>query len=196
MYPILQRRRGTVLLLCLYFSLPLCGQITLSPEFSTQLDQNRLQFLFASDTDYKAYRNSLNDYLPCDFAVRSRRERLQIRYLVEPLDSTHHLSFQPDVLAGRMLTHLAQNNQAASMTMHQLSEEEARQDFGADWASIYFFPPKREFSDYQHCRMLVLYREGQAMAYVFYLFNKPPLELNDRLHTLQFQEAEVVLGEP
>ena len=195
MLPILQRRWGALLLLWLGLCLSLPAQITLGEDFATQLDQHKLDFVFAQGTDYRPYRHCINEFMPTDFAMRSRSEHLQIRYLIEPLDSTHYLSYEPHLLASGMIMHLGKNEREAVVTMHELPDEQAQRDFGADWAAIYFFPPKKVFSDYAHCRMLVLYREAGTMAYVFYLFNEPSPALNDRLHTLHFREEQVVLGD-
>ena len=168
---------------------PLVGQVDLPPEFAQQLTDNELQFVFAADSDYRPYRYQLNDYEPCDFAMRSRRERLQIRYLIMPLDTGDYMSYLPQMMASRMVSHLTKNEEEAVISMHELSQEQTEGDFHADWARIFYFPPKPQFSDYEHCRMLAIYREGKTMAYVFFLFDKPPVQLNQRLVTLQFTEA-------
>ncbi len=188
MWPFYRLHRVALVLLLGLGSLPLSAQPELPTDFQSRLDQYQLQFLFAADSDYRPYRYQLNDYQPCDFAMRSRRERLQIRYLIEPLDTNSFMSHLPQMLASRMVTHLAKNEEESVISMHELSEEQTLDEFHADWARIFYFPPKTNFSDYEHCRMLALYKEGVAMAYVFFLFDKPPVQLDQRLLTLQFLE--------
>ncbi len=64
-----------------------------------------------------------------------------------------------------------------------------RRDYQADWGKVFFFQPKTGFSSARHCKMLALYREGQSMAFVLFLFDEPGPVLDRRALALRFREA-------
>lgn len=175
-------------LLCLSGPTTCFGQLELSAEFEALLATHDMTFVPEALPDYRWVRYPNHTYQRSDFVVYSRKEKLQIRYFLQPLDTTDQMSYLPQLLGSRMVTHLARNEDESVISVHGLAAEQVAIDFRADWGRIYYFPPKEQFSGYQHCQMLVLYREPDLAAYVFLLFDDPPPSLNDRLLSLQFLE--------
>ncbi|HMQ49805.1 MAG TPA: hypothetical protein PKA00_20325 [Saprospiraceae bacterium] len=181
------KKRIIVCCLSLCFISGVFSQVKINPRFEQLLQDANLVFLEPTESSYRAVKALKNDYLDSDFIIRSKREGLEIRYVIQPL-SVGEADFWPHVEASRLLTHLASNEEDGVMVGHRIEENQLLQAFGADWAAYYYFEPKSAFGAYRHCRLLALYKEGQAMAYVVFLFNEPSRELEQRLLALQFEQ--------
>jgi hypothetical protein len=170
------------------FSLRLSAQVELSAGVQQKLDEARIEFLEPLEATYKDIRMVRNDYLDYDFAIRSRREQIEIRFLIEPLKESNPVAYAPHVRTVRMLMHLARNDDAFVMSGIDVRETDLQEQFNADWGKIFFFTPKEGFSRYKECKMVALFREGQGMAYVFFLFDKPSRALDNRFYALRFMD--------
>lgn len=169
-----------------FFYSSLSAQVDLSPDFQQRLKETRIEFLEPLEAKYKDIRVARNDFLDYDFAIRSRREQIEIRYLIEPLTESNPVAQAPHVRTVRMLMHLARNDDVFVMSGIDVRETDLREQFNADWGKIFFFTPKEGFSRYQECKMLALFREGRGMAYVFFLFDEPSRALDNRFYALRF----------
>ncbi len=72
-----------LLLLCCGAASSATGQVKQDPDFAARLEQAGLELLLPIDSDYRSlpvWRNDLQSY---DFAIRSRREKLEMRYLID-----------------------------------------------------------------------------------------------------------------
>jgi hypothetical protein len=153
-----------------------------------QLAASQLTFTWPASGDFRVYRRFDSDFQPTDFALWSRRARTEIRLLIQPEDTTRRRRLPwPHLEASRMVTHLADNEENTLIAAHDLDPAAVREVLGGHWARMYFFPPKELFAPYDHCRMLCFYREGVATAYVFFLFDDPPAELDEWLGILRFE---------
>ena len=68
----------------LFASLPLIAQVELSPRFARLLNLADIDFITPVEAKYRdvpVFKNSFQEY---DFAIRSRKEKMEIRYLVKP----------------------------------------------------------------------------------------------------------------
>ncbi|MCB0637688.1 MAG: hypothetical protein KDC54_13755 [Lewinella sp.] len=152
------------------------------------LSTHQLLFDWPPSGDFRQYHRFASDFQPTDFALWSRTARTEIRFLIQPTDTTNRRRLPwPHLEASRMVTHLADNEENTLIAAHDLVPEAVDRVLAADWAKMYFFPPKDVFAGYDHCRMLCLYREGVATAYVFFLFNEPPDEMDEWLGVLRFE---------
>ncbi len=165
-------------------------KIDFSDSFLEKLEAVGLDFLAPLDTDYKDVFVVRNDWLSYDFAIRSRKEKLELRYVIEPADADNPLHSVPTVQFTRLLTHLATNEQEAVITVHRLSSGDLEL-FNADWGKVAFFKPKNGFTDKHNCKLLSLYREGQGMAHVLFLYNKPTEAIDNRFYALRFRGEEL-----
>lgn len=173
--------------LCLPFGLQ-AQKIDQSAHFQELLLACQLEFLAPLDAGYKdvsVLRNSVQNY---DFAIRSRKEKLEIRYLLEPYQENNPGFETPHIRSIQKLMHLASNEQDFVMTGLDVDPELLKEHFNADWGKIFFFRPKLRFCNYQHVKMLSLFKEGQGMAYIFFLFNEPTRDLNNRMYTIRFRD--------
>jgi hypothetical protein len=122
---------------------------------------------------YKTIRLRKNRFLECDYGIRSRKEKLEIRYAIEPIEAGSRASLIPHVKAFSMATHLATNSEESVISKLSISPESLTEDFNADFGEVYVFKPKSAFSEKLYCQMLVLYKEGKGLVYVFFLFDDP-----------------------
>jgi len=177
-----------IFFLCLYlaFSLPVTGQVDVSADFKQKLQTAGIEFLEPLENSYKDIRVPRRNFADYDFAIRSRKEKVEIRFRIDPLDLDNPVAYAPHVRSTRMLLHLASNNDNFYMSGLPVRESDLTEQFNADWGKIFFFTPKEDFSIRKECKMLALFREGQGMAYVFFLFDEPSPELDYRFYALRF----------
>lgn len=165
---------------------PLAAQITPDSSFARQLAAMNLEILQPLESDYRVRKPVENDYLTCPLVVRSRREKLEIRYAVRPVVDLGYLADAPHIAAGNLATRLASNDEDTFLAVHSLPAASVRDNYGADWLRLYTFPPKRGFSERAHCQMVAMFREGVGIAYVFLLFDQAPELLEARTNALRF----------
>lgn len=163
------------------------AQIKYSENFLHLLDHAQIDFFEPVEGSYKEIRLQKGTFQPCDFGIRSRKEKIEIRYLVAPYNEHHYVFRAPHVEGLRMASHLAVNEEDAVITSIGITEDELKENFNADWGKIYFFQPKDSFSEREHCKMLALYAEGKGMVLVFFLFDEPSRELDNRHLALRFK---------
>lgn len=166
----------------------LAAQVPLPETFASSLDAMQIDWLEPVEMSYKPSRQANNSYQPCHFGMWSGREKMEIRYLLAPIDSTEVAV--PHVAASRILWHLASNDEENYIAMHSISDRQLKEDFNADWGKVWFFKPKGAFSNRDHCKMLALYREGRGMAYTFFLFDQAPITLDQRFFSMRFISQE------
>lgn len=163
-------------------------KIEMPAPFLELLQKAGIEFYEPLEAGYKDIEPWPNPYQPCNFAIRSRKEDLQIRYLIEPWKDNDPISANPHVAIFRTLSNLATNADEALISAIQPTRADLQKDFNADWGIVYFFQPKEGFSEKPFCRMVALYKEGKGMAYIFYLFDDPANEALDRRYmALRFQ---------
>ncbi len=172
---------------CLWLFQMAAAQIELTETFRQLIEGARIDFYQPVEGSYREVRLLKTPFQPCDFAIRSRREKIEIRYLIAPYSEYSPVFQAPHVECFRLISHLATNEEDAVITSLRISEDELQEDFNADWGRIYFFQPKKSFSDFRHCKMLALHAEGKGMALVFFLFDEPSPELDNRYLALRFK---------
>lgn len=165
------------------------GQLEYSDSFLYLLENAQIDFYEPVEGKYKAIKLQKEVFQPCDFGMRSRKEQLEIRYIIAPYSENSPAFNAPHVESARMVAHLATNDPDAVITILSMDELELRDKFNADWGKVFFFKPKEQFSTSKHCKMLSLYAEGKGMALVFFLFDKPSTELDNRFLALRFKDV-------
>lgn len=179
-----------VLLLALFCTGSLSAavaQIDIPYTVMQRFEQLGAEMIYPIEADYRYRLAHKNDYLTYDFAIHSRRERMEIRYALLPAAELGELAGYPHVAASRLLMHLAANDEDAVVTTHTLPADEVRYDYQADWVRMFHFRPKKGFSEANHCRLLAIYREGYGMAYVLLLFDTAPEQIDSRSLALRFR---------
>ncbi|MBK7871601.1 MAG: hypothetical protein IPJ74_13480 [Saprospiraceae bacterium] len=120
----------------------LIAQIEFTDNFRHLIENAGIDFYEPTEGSYKEVKLQKHTFQPCDFGIRSRREKLEIRYLVAPY-SEHNIAFKaPHVECFRMVSNLATNEEDAAITSLIISEDELKENFNADWGKIYFSNPK------------------------------------------------------
>lgn len=177
----------------LLFPMVLSAQkIDIPQDFNQLLEQVDAYLILPLENGrYKDIRPFSNRWMNYDFSIRSRKEKLEIRYKVVPYRE-NDLRFQaPHVLAMQAMMQVATNDEEAVVSRLPISERSLKEDYLADWGQLFTFVPKIGFSQSSTCQMVSLYREGKGMVFLFFLFDRAPAELDYRRLAIAFGEEEV-----
>ncbi|MCB0630039.1 MAG: hypothetical protein R2824_25265 [Saprospiraceae bacterium] len=167
-------------------------RIDIPQDFNQLLEQvDAYLILPVEDGGYKDIRPFTNRWLNYDFSIRSRKERLEIRYKVVPYKEQDLRFHAPHVLAMQAMMQVATNDEEAIVSSLAISEKSLKEDYFADWGQLFTFVPKLEFSQKSTCQMVSLYREGKGMILLFFLFDRAPAQLDYRRLAISFGEGEV-----
>ena len=178
-------------LLLLTFLLPIGSALaaqgfTPSPDFVALLDTMELRLNPPLNADFKPVRRRANKYLPDQFVVYSREEKLEMRYSLLPEGEGNRYAGQPHLRSMTTVMNLGSNEEDAVISVHSFGEEEMAV-FNADWAKMYTFRPKDSYSDKRMAQLVAIYREGRGMAYAVLLFDKAPATLDGRQLAMRFR---------
>jgi hypothetical protein len=178
----------TLAILWALFVLPGFAQpLEVAPSFAEKLEAMDATLSLPLDAGYESVLPVDNPFQNYDFAINSEIEDMEIRYFVLPYNEQDTVTMSPDVLCLRTSTAVATNDEDSFVSMLPIMRRELVETFGADWGLVYFFRPKTEFAAYQHCRMLMLYKDQVGSMFVFFLFNDPNNEAVDlRYPAVQF----------
>lgn len=115
-----------------------------------------------------------NDMVPHEFRVKFKNEDLEIWIAVKPYDSLKTASQMPHIEAGRIAINATTNDdeEETVTTVLKLSDEYARETFGADWGREFYFKPKKQLIDKENCRLLSLYKEEIGQLNILFFFDK------------------------
>jgi len=180
--------RPLLLFFCLLGSLlftpSLDAQVKLKKDFLTTLEAARLQYFGPLEDSFKAIRVRRNQVLDYDMAIRSKKKNLEIRYAIQlPKTLTY-----PHMNSLSLATSVASNEEDTAVAVHDISKEDLKTFYNADWGATFYFKPKTGFSSRKYCKMLALHAEDKASVYVFYLFDKINEELDQQLYPFRFEE--------
>ncbi|MCB9285845.1 MAG: hypothetical protein H6560_00905 [Lewinellaceae bacterium] len=164
------------------------GQARVDEHFRQLLKQAGVEFLEPVEARYKPAHVKKNPFQNYDYAIRSRKEGIEIRYLIRPYRQDSPVADAPHVEAARLVMHLATNDQDFLIAGREVAPEALSGFFNADWGMQYFFRPKTGFADWKHCELLALHKDGQGTAFVLFLFDEPSRELGNRFYALRFRE--------
>ena len=111
----------TILFTAFIFSLN-AQQNTFSKDFLNLADQIGLElYIPTENTDYKVGKTHKNNYQSYDFVMRSRKEKLEIRYKIIPYDIANPLTVNPHVQVMRTVASVASNDEEAVLPSHDIS---------------------------------------------------------------------------
>ena len=182
-----------LLMLFLSVTLPILVQaqrVDLPEDFSTLATDMAVDFMAPLDAGYRDVRTFPNPHQKYEFAIRSRKEKLEIRYHLEPEVDNQPMTRIPHVRCMQMIANVASNEEDTRVSALSLPDSIRLDQLNADWAKVFFFTPKKTFSTRYTCQMLAMYKEGRGMVFAYLLFNKPPMELDNRLLTVRFEAIE------
>ena len=159
--------------------------------FEEKLKRTKLEWLEPLETAYKIISPKKNVFQNYDQAIYFRKERLEIRYLILPYESSDPTADLPHIKSGRLMLNWSSNMEEFTGSAFSYTDEAAKNDFNADWANEYLFKPKKVFSDYPNCRMLSIHIKGVGTAHVFLFFDEIPKMLDARTISLRFLENPI-----
>jgi hypothetical protein len=171
---------ATAALYCLLPQWSFAQNIERPDRFAQLLQQAGVEFFEPLDAGYKDYEPFENQYLNCQYAIRSRNENLEIRYHVLPWNEKDYMASAPNIATFLTLTQVATNADDAIISALRPDGQSLLRDFNADWGMTYIFTPKPAFADSPLCKMVALCKEGQGTVFVFFLFDDPGNEAIDR----------------
>ncbi|MBK7406675.1 MAG: hypothetical protein IPL49_11760 [Saprospirales bacterium] len=167
---------------------PLYGQPLDFPAFlQEKLRSMQVEVYLPLDSDYRVRPTHPDDFQTCDYAIGSRSEKMEIRYLAMPYQKDDWESQYPHILAARIATHVATNAEDVPMTLLSLGTKELA-EFNADWGVVYFFTPKNLVAERRFGELLVLHKEERGTILVFFFFDDPDNPAID----LRFQSARFI----
>ena len=159
-----------------------------TPAFYSLQEETGVEIFQPTESDFKAAKVMQQPFQKYQAAIRSRKENLEIRYVLEPFQSDNTLSAAPQVQMMRTVMSAASNEEDAVIAYHNIADAEL-EFFNADSGKTAFFTPKAGFSSRSFCKLVTLYKEGRGTISVFFLFddaNNPAVE--ERYFSLRFEE--------
>ena len=170
----------------------LLAQLDITSNFQTKLTATGVNFLTPVEHHFKVVNVSQNDLQPHDFAIRQKKDKVEIRYWVLPdtgiiAGGYPHINFSSRTMT---LASNDDNEVVSTISLIQLSEKTLTEKYHANWGAISFFTPKKSFSDKRYCKMVGLYREGLGYVYTFFLYNNVNVDFNAGYDLLEFKEWE------
>lgn len=178
--------RALFLALIFPVAVSLAAQLPITPEFNALLDSFNLRLNHSADDDFKLKPNPENDYLADQLTVYSKDEKLEMRFHLRPENERDIYYQRPHMRTSMLVLNLASNDEDAVTTVHAFDDEELL-TYGADWAKMYTFRPKRSYSPHATAQLIALYKQGRGLAYTVLLFDKAPETLEDRQFSLGFR---------
>jgi len=163
-------------------SISIHAQIKFSEDFFQKMEAMQMEFLQPLEASYKKIKVKKNLILKYDSAIKAKKEDMEIRFALKPESVPNQF---PHMQATSMTVSIATNEQDTKMVMHEMSKKDL-EEYDADWGLTAFFSPKDMFSEKKHCKMISLYKEGEGMAYVFFLFDKPSEEVDMQKYCLKY----------
>ena len=181
-------KKSLFFLCALFFAIGSFSQkIEYPPHFHQLLNQVEAEFFEPLDAGYRDYQPLENEFFNSHFAIRSNREKMDIRYFIVPWNDENPNASNPNIRTFVTLTNVATNAEEAVISAIQPTKETLLKEFNADWGMTYFFQPKDVFSEREHCRMIALCKEGKGTVFIFYLFDNTNNEaLDTRYLALRF----------
>ena len=177
----------TLFILLLLFSQKTTAQIEVPQAFQELLTATQSVFVQPLENQYKKTKVHENYILTADFAIRSKKKDLEIRFHLIPEKEGDPLNNVPHMRCFNMANSVATNDEEARVAYHEMSKAE-REKYHADWGATFFFQPKDIFSRKKDCKLITLYAEGKGIAMIFYLFDKATEEVDLQEYCFGFEE--------
>lgn len=158
----------------------------LPAEIVTLLDTVGVSLYGLDAGDFRIRENRPNDYLDDQLTLYSKDEKLELRFHLRPARAGDPMAELPHLRAHTLAMNLGSNDEDAVTTVHSFGPEELAV-YGADWARMYTFRPKRSYSERAHAQFIAVYRKGRGTVYSLLLFDRTPPTLEDRQLTTRFR---------
>lgn len=166
-----------------------CNNNTASDPFQHLLSEAGLSY--SAPQDFIPLSPAANPVLPYEHAIRTKDEKLEVRYAIRPLNRVkidysdpHNSAPEPNHLFNMLFASLTEQLASGGNTpRREYTLEQAKQLFNADWAAAAVFDVSQQFAeDYTQGLLVAIHKNGRADAYMVYLFNTYP-EVKQRINT-------------
>ena len=184
----------SLLLFIFFLSENMNAQIEIPSTFQELLTATQGEFLQPLENRYKKTKVNENYILTSDFAIRSKKKDLEIRFHLIPEKEGDPLNNVPHMRCFNKANSVATNDEEARVAYHEMSKEE-RKKYNADWGATFFFQPKDTFSKKKDCKLITLYAEGKGIAMIFYLFDEATEEVDVQEYCFTFNPPEVPVSD-
>jgi len=159
------------------------AQIEFSNQVKDKLEKIGLEFFEPLENQYHSIKVKKNKIVNSDFIIKSKKAEMEIRFLIK--EDNEKTQF-PHINVMSMASTAATNDEDARMVLHQMSEKDLL-EYNADWGATVFFQPKEWFCEKEHCKMIAIYKEGNGLAYMFYLFDNATKEVDNQKYCMRFK---------
>ena len=181
------------------YCLLLCGagsasmSQTLPPSFSELLKSGSMKF--ALPPNFAPTPVLVNGDVAYDFAVRSKTQKLEIRYRIVPFNrTTEKPGPGANIIYQGLTITMGLNISGGKHPPYQAyPDNSVREEFGADAGGTSFVECDSDFGKgYGKCLISVIHRDNVADAYAFFLFDdlrvlQTALMTDNVYHALRFQ---------
>lgn len=141
---------------------------SLPAKFQELLTQNNMQFTVPADFAPTAIIE--NDNVQYDFAIRSRSKKMEIRYLIVPINKNQ--SNKNAAYEQTLVIMAAVISNGTSIQPNHYPPRSAQKEFGADAGCTGMVSVNATFGKgYKTCLLSVIHKNDVADGYVFYLFD-------------------------
>ena len=179
-----------VTILLVIWGSSLSGQVELTYSFEQLLEENQIEFIYPVENRYKVLKNLKNDFFAPDFAIKSRRDKLEIYYSYKQPNSDQLAGIAPHAASFKTAIHLASNDENSIITKLSIDPQTLEDQFNADWGKVFIFTPKSAFSNRKYCKLVALFKENIGLFYVYFLFDENSREVDNRFYALRFINAD------
>jgi len=175
----------------LIFSTILSGQSEAVLSFEQLLKSAQVYYAEPLETFFKKDRIEENSVIQFNHALKAKKDPVDIRYKIIPIDESNLERFAPQVKISSMAMHMATNDELDSdMVFHQLDDASLK-PYNADFGLTVFFKPKDKITSRTHCKATFLYAEGKGIICTFLFFDKTDIDLKLYEQNLGFTAGEM-----
>ena len=175
-----------LIIIGLVLSTTLSSQNEADLSFEQLLESAHAYFSEPLESFFKKVRTTENSVIQFDHALRAKKDPVDIRYKILPLDDSNLEGFAPQIKISSIAIHMASNDVIESdMVFHQLDEASLK-PYNADFGLTVFFQPKDRISFKTHCKATFLFAEGKGIICTFLFFDKTDIDLKEYEQNLGF----------
>lgn len=140
-------------------------EFVFTKQFSKKLKKHQIEFFYPVERWLKLSNKTKDEFMNYDLVLHSPPD-IEMRLVIH----RDHPRFYPNVEITRTLAHISTNDENAFIEYTQYPRRQAWERYGADLVLYADFEPKASFTHYPNGRVLVLYKEGEAMIKCIILY--------------------------
>ena len=142
-------------------------ELIFTRKFTKKLKRHQIEFFHPVERWLKLSDKTKDEFLTYDLILHSPPD-VELRMII---DRDHSRLF-PNVEIVRTMAHISSNADDALIEYTQYPKRQAWERYGADLVLYADFTPKRSYTTFPNGRVLVLYREGEALIKCIILYEQ------------------------